>query len=226
VRLVSSLDEVPAHKRDGVGRIEIDASQMPGRTAAGASASTSRSARRAASGKRPEVVVFTSGSCGRYCGDMMRDLDALGIDYRERNIDRDATAARQLAKRDQRRPVPTVMVGDSVWQGYNPSYANAVRHKLDYVASGGGEERVIVYTQAQCGYSRRLMADLDALGVAYENRDIDRSPSARSELLQLTGSTGVPVAVVGGDLLNGYAPGRAKEIRSKLDSGWSLKSLF
>jgi hypothetical protein len=58
--------------------------------------------------------------------------------------------------------------------------------------------RVVLYTQATCGFSRKLIRELDALGVAYENRDIDRDPEARAELLRLTGSPGVPVRAKAG----------------------------
>jgi glutaredoxin len=79
--------------------------------------------------------------------------------------------------------------------------------------------KLVIFTTASCGYSRKLLHDLDALGVDYENRDVDRDSGARDELVRLTGSAGVPVSVVGDEVLEGWGPGRAAEIQAKLGAG-------
>jgi glutaredoxin len=210
VRMVASLDEVPAGQRSSAGRIEVAdrPAPAPARTAA---------RRRAA---LPEVEVFTSDRCP-YCAQQLRDLAAAGLRVRERNIDRDPAAASDLAGHDRRRPVPTTVAGDRVFVGYNPQHAAKVRHALSF--DGGADDgppTVELYTQATCGYSRRLMAELDDLGVDYVNHDIDRDPAARARLVALTGRPGVPVATVGGDLLTGWAPDRAREIQARAEPGW------
>jgi glutaredoxin 3 len=210
VRMVGSLDEVPPGKRADAGRIEVADRPAPAPARAAA-------ARRTA---LPEVEVFTSDACP-YCAQQLRDLAAAGLRVRERNIDRDPGAAADLADHDRRRPVPTTVAGDRVFVGYNPQHAAKVRHALTFeAAAGDGPPTVELYTQATCGYSRRLMAELDDLGVDYVNHDIDRDPAARARLLALTGRSGVPVTTVGGDLLTGWAPDRAREIQARAEPGW------
>jgi glutaredoxin len=216
VRLVESLDDVPPAQRGEAGRIVMSERPDPAAAPPGA----------AMSGRRrtlptPEVEVFTSDRCP-YCDDQLRDLAGAGIRYRERNVDRDPDAARDLAGHDRRRPVPTTVAGGRVLVGYSPGHAAQVRHALAYEAAGrDGPPTVELYTQQSCGYSRRLMAELDRLGVEYVNHDIDRDPAARARLVALTGRSGVPVATVGGDLLPGWSPRRAREIQARAEPGWS-----
>jgi glutaredoxin len=216
VRLVERLDAVPPAKRAEAGRIVMSERPSPAVGPPGAWTSARRRVSPPAA-----VEVFTSDRCP-HCDDQLRDLAAAGIRYRERNIDRDPAAARELAGHDRRRPVPTTVAGDRVFVGYNPQHAAQVRHALAYAAAGDdGPPAVELFTQATCGYSRRLMAELDRLGVTYVNHDIDRDPAARARLVALTGRAGVPVTTVGGDLLPGWSPDRAREIQARVEPGWS-----
>lgn len=83
-----------------------------------------------------------------------------------------------------------------------------------------GGEKLIVYTTQRCGLSKRLLSELDARGVEYENRDIDLDREAKAELMDLTGSEGVPVSVYGEQVWQGYNPRRARELESAVESSW------
>jgi glutaredoxin len=69
-----------------------------------------------------------------------------------------------------------------------------------------GAASVILYATEWCGYCARTRAYLRAHQIAYEERDIEKSPEARAEYERL-GVSGVPVIVVDGKrVLRGYDP--------------------
>jgi|GEM_PF-166889 len=67
---------------------------------------------------------------------------------------------------------------------------------------------VVVYTTSWCGWCRKTLAWLDARGVEYENRDIERRAAWRDELIEKTGSTSIPVVEIDGELVRGFDPAR------------------
>jgi glutaredoxin len=71
---------------------------------------------------------------------------------------------------------------------------------------------VVVYSTSWCGWCRKTMAWLDENGVAYENRDIERNPAWRDELLEKTGATSIPVVEIDGELIRGFSPDRMAEL--------------
>jgi glutaredoxin len=71
---------------------------------------------------------------------------------------------------------------------------------------------VVLYSTSWCGWCRKTMAWLDARGVEYENRDIEKRPAWREELIEKSGSTSVPVVEIGGELVHGFDPGRMGEL--------------
>jgi glutaredoxin len=93
-----------------------------------------------------------------------------------------------------------------------------VLHRLDYLEHGSrlGTDGLVLFTGSRCPFSAKLRADLDRLGVGYEDRVIDRDSEALHQLVRLAGDAGVPVAVRGGEMWNGWSEGRAREIRDAL----------
>lgn len=166
----------------------------------------------------PAVVVYVGEPCGTWCQRQQADLDALGIRYQVRNIGLDEWALRELRLHDRELPVPSIAVGRTLWRGYDPTHAWRVRHELDYLEHGSrlGTDGLVLFTGSSCPFSAKLRADLDRLGVDYEDRVIDRDPEALHQLVRLAGDAGVPVAVWGGDLWPGWSEGRAQEIRDAL----------
>ena len=67
---------------------------------------------------------------------------------------------------------------------------------------GEDSPAVIIYTTAWCPYCRQLRAFLDANDVPYSDYDIERSFSGGMGFWTLRGR-GVPVAVVGTDIIHG-----------------------
>ena len=65
---------------------------------------------------------------------------------------------------------------------------------------------VIVYSTSWCGFCRKTFAYLDAKGIRYQNRDIEKDDDYRQELIRKTGRTSIPVVEIDGTLVRGFNP--------------------
>ena len=63
--------------------------------------------------------------------------------------------------------------------------------------------RVVMYTTPTCGYCRQAKAHFNYRRVAFEERDVERSPEFRRQFDRL-GGRGVPVILVGEKRMDGY----------------------
>ncbi|MCB1736959.1 MAG: DUF4124 domain-containing protein [Gammaproteobacteria bacterium] len=63
--------------------------------------------------------------------------------------------------------------------------------------------KVVMYTTRHCGYCQKAKAHLRRLGIPYDERDVESSSNNRSEFRKL-GGKGVPLIVVGDQLMKGY----------------------
>ncbi|RYD14137.1 MAG: glutaredoxin family protein [Lysobacteraceae bacterium] len=64
---------------------------------------------------------------------------------------------------------------------------------------------VVMYATADCGYCAKARAYFDERGVAFEERDIDASPAARSEWKE-KGGIGTPLILINGRRFQGFDP--------------------
>ena len=76
-----------------------------------------------------------------------------------------------------------------------------------------GDARVVLLSTEWCGYCRRLRGDLAGWGVAYAEFDVEHTDEGRSAY-HLVGGRGVPILLVGDQVVHGYAPQRARELIS------------
>ncbi len=67
---------------------------------------------------------------------------------------------------------------------------------------------IIVYSAELCGDCQQLKAFMDAHGIAYEVRDIKKTPAYARELEETTGKQGVPYLLIDGEWIRGYEPGQ------------------
>lgn len=81
------------------------------------------------------------------------------------------------------------------------------------VVAGGSN--IILYSTRRCGYCKLVRDWFDRDGIAYDERDVERSPEAYREWRNL-GGRGVPVLVISGRVIHGYAPSLIKKSLSKL----------
>lgn len=72
-----------------------------------------------------------------------------------------------------------------------------------------GSDGIVMLSATWCGYCDALRKDLDAMGVAYRELDIDGS--GRSAFDAVNGR-GVPILIVGQKVVHGYDPARAREL--------------
>ena len=79
--------------------------------------------------------------------------------------------------------------------------------------------RLTIYTTEPCGYCRTAKALLDKRSVPYEEINLAKDPTGRSELVKLTGMMTFPQVVIDGEPIGGYQElahadrsGRLKEL--------------
>jgi glutaredoxin len=65
---------------------------------------------------------------------------------------------------------------------------------------------VVLFSAPWCGACKRAKRHLDAKGVAYRERDIDRDASAKQELRRILGRVAIPLLDVNGRYISGFRP--------------------
>lgn len=70
---------------------------------------------------------------------------------------------------------------------------------------------VIIYTSSTCGYCTLAKEYLDGKGVNYVEKNIQKDPNARRELMQ-KGYMGVPVIIVDGEEIVGFDKNRLESL--------------
>lgn len=86
---------------------------------------------------------------------------------------------------------------------------------------GTGANGIVLLSATWCGYCDALRQDLDGMGVAYSELDID-DQSRGSAAFDAVNARGVPVLVVGQNIVYGYDPDRARELIAA--AGYSFKA--
>ncbi len=72
------------------------------------------------SAQEPEIVIYTTSWCG-YCAKMVKELEGLGVDFSNRDIERDKSARDALVRLVGSTGVPVTVVDGQVIRGYNPA---------------------------------------------------------------------------------------------------------
>ena len=76
---------------------------------------------------------------------------------------------------------------------------------------GTGAKGIVMLSASWCGYCDALRQDLDRMGVAYSELDIDDEAQG-SAAFDAVNARGVPVLVIGQDIVYGYDPDRARAL--------------
>ena len=74
-----------------------------------------------------------------------------------------------------------------------------------------GDFNVVLLSTSTCGYCKKLRADLADWGVDYVDIDIESERKGRDAYEQLNGR-GVPILLIGDQVVHGYAPDRSREL--------------
>jgi len=113
-------------------------------------------------------------------------------------------AERPRAKAIRGRAAPAAARWGSGKSGRKPWSAALAEPQAPPHAESGGAQDVVVYTTSWCPWCRKTLAFLDARHVRYVNKDIEKNPAWRSELVEKTGSASVPVVEIGGQRIDGF----------------------
>ena len=82
--------------------------------------------------------------------------------------------------------------------------------------SGGAD--VVLYTTKQCGYCAKARRHLDRRGIPYVDQDINVSQAAYRQFKKL-GGRGMPVIVVGSEVMHGFGAQRLDRMLAGLARG-------
>lgn len=72
-----------------------------------------------------------------------------------------------------------------------------------------GDKRVVMLAADWCGYCEKLRKDFELADVRYTLVDIDTESGRRA--MEAVGARGVPVTIVGQDIVYGYQPDQIKD---------------
>jgi len=135
VRIVDSRSAVPRHKRGGAREIVIDAGPVRYADADAGAPAAGRAFRQAAertgvaARPAPDVVIYTARWCG-WCRKALRHLDARGVDYRNRDIEDEPGAMRDLRRLTGSGSVPVLEIDGQVVRGFDVA-------RIDALLAGG-----------------------------------------------------------------------------------------
>jgi len=65
-------------------------------------------------------------------------------------------------------------------------------------------DKVVVYTSPSCSWCRKLKSYLKAANVSFKEVDVSKDPSKAEELYRKSGQMGVPVTLVGSNVIVGF----------------------
>ncbi len=77
--------------------------------------------------------------------------------------------------------------------------------------NNSGADAIVMLSAQWCGYCKALRSDLDKMGVAYTELDIDVDEGGMAAF-RAVNARGVPVLVVGQEVVYGYDPGRSRAL--------------
>ncbi len=76
--------------------------------------------------------------------------------------------------------------------------------------------KIKVYTTPTCAFCPAVKKFLDEKGVSYEEIDITENPEAAEEMKEKTGQMGVPVTVIGEEVVVGYNKNKLEKLLQEL----------
>lgn len=76
----------------------------------------------------------------------------------------------------------------------------------------GDMKKVVVYTTPACVYCQMVKAFLIKKGIKYEEKNVATDTKAREEMIKASGQMGVPVVVVGKDIVVGFDKGTLEHL--------------
>jgi glutaredoxin 3 len=143
-----------------------------------------------------------------------RYLDASGslhyVDSLERVPEAFRDSAKPMAMAGSRQSqAPQLTRAETQAPKRRPFAEAAAQPPARRASAGAG---VVVYSTSWCPWCRKTLAWLDERGIDYENRDIEKNPAWREELIEKSGGVSIPVVEIGGELIHGFQPAKMGEL--------------
>jgi glutaredoxin 3 len=66
------------------------------------------------------------------------------------------------------------------------------------------EKNITIYSTPTCHFCQMAKEFLTEKGIPFTNYDVSQDAAKREEMIKMTGQLGVPVIVVGGDIMVGF----------------------
>lgn len=66
------------------------------------------------------------------------------------------------------------------------------------------EKKVIIYSTPVCPYCQAIKDYFNENDIEYEEKDISSDKEARDEMIEISGSRGVPVVDIEGEIITGF----------------------
>lgn len=73
-------------------------------------------------------------------------------------------------------------------------------------------DKPTVYTTPSCVYCKMVKAYFEEKGIEFDEKDVAADEKARNEMIQKSGQMGVPVAVIGDQVVVGFDKGTLEMI--------------
>ena len=74
-----------------------------------------------------------------------------------------------------------------------------------------GDAPVVMLSTSTCGYCKKLRADLSDWGVDYVDIDVESDQNGQ-RMYDLVHGRGVPILLIGDEIVHGYSPTRSREL--------------
>jgi len=75
-------------------------------------------------------------------------------------------------------------------------------------------KKIEIFSTPTCHFCNLAKAWFKEKGLAYEEYDVASNVEKRKEMVEITGQLGVPVIVIGQDVIIGFNPNKIEEILS------------
>jgi glutaredoxin 3 len=73
------------------------------------------------------------------------------------------------------------------------------------------QKSVTIYSTPTCHFCKQAKEFFTEKGIQYTNYDVSVDTAKRAEMIKLTGQLGVPVIVIGGEVVIGFSRGKVAE---------------
>lgn len=78
--------------------------------------------------------------------------------------------------------------------------------------ANGGSKTVTIYSTPVCHFCQAAKEFFTENDITYTEHDVSTDQDKRSEMIEITGQMGVPVIVIGEDVVVGFDEGKVKEL--------------